>query len=223
MWSCNLCVSCFFSQSSLSVHVCLRWMEWTSTKQNIILQWRLFVALVLQFPCRCYGNVWWNRRTPSRPHHWGLRTTTSHGRDGAVASPSTWRPVSAGLGTGYPPVWCEMTKGWDSASQGAKGPHPIAQETRWDPQNIWRLRVSHMMIRWRDERKVWPLTLIFCPTCWFLCTLWVQVVRPPWLNPILLFLRTLLYSNIRSVIIQYVCKTLLNSQIYVEFIPLILH
>lgn len=129
---------CFIKQHCKSSHskliVCLRWMEWTSMKQNITQQLKLFVALVLQFPWQCYGSVWWSQRMPSPPRHCGQRMTTSRGRDGAVASPSTWRRLPAGLSSDSPPAWSETTRGWDSASQGVKAPRPTAQETRWDMQ-----------------------------------------------------------------------------------------
>ncbi len=111
-------------------------MGWTSTKQNITRQLKLSAALVLQFLWQCCGSEWWSQRTPSPPRRWGQRTTISRGRDGAAVSPSTWRRLPAGLNNGSPPAWSETTRGWDSASQGARAPHPTAQETRWDRKLI---------------------------------------------------------------------------------------
>lgn len=107
-------------------------MVWTSTRQNTTQLLKLCEALVQQFPWRCYGNIWWNQRTPSPLRRWGRKTTTSHGRDAAVALPSTWSQPPVDLSSDSPPASSEMTRGLDSASPVVKALRLTVQETWWD-------------------------------------------------------------------------------------------
>lgn len=111
-------------------------MVWTSMRQNTTQLSKRCEAPGRQFLWRCYVNIWWNQRTPSPPRRWGQRTTTSHGRGAAAASPSTWSQPPADLSSASPPAWSEMTRGLDSASPVVKAPHLTVQETRWDSNAI---------------------------------------------------------------------------------------
>ena len=132
-------------------------------RQNITQQLKLSVAPAPQFPWRCCGSVWWSQRTPSLQRRWGRRMTISHGRDGAADLPSTWRQLLAGPTSGSPPAWSETTRGWDSASQGAKAPHPTVLETRWEwEQNdntIWLnietdSLISRLTVDWSVKESI---------------------------------------------------------------------